>query len=147
MCIQFTVFLCKLNSAPCPRYKAVSNYGIMGCVFPWHPCPRCSYRTGRAQRGKWRWPVVYVGPLPCMARDPERRERGELWKTRKGKVMVKEMGVLLRFCRRVRVGVGFVALPAQLVPLFPGSQSEGWFTDVWCAPAADGLTGSGTSNM
>lgn len=113
MCIQFTVFLCNLNSAPCTRYEAVSNYGIVGCVFPWHPCPRCSYGTGRAQRGRWRWPGVYVGPLPCTARG---WERGELWKTRKGKVMVKETSILLCRCRRVRVGVGFVALPTQLVP-------------------------------
>jgi len=53
MCIQFTVFLCNLNSAPCMRYDAVSNYGIVYGFFLWHPGPRCSGRAVEAGHEGW----------------------------------------------------------------------------------------------
>lgn len=65
MCIQFTVFLCNLNSAPCMHYDAVSNYGITYGFFPWHRCPRGSpVKDG----------VACVGPLPCRMQDLEGSE-------------------------------------------------------------------------
>lgn len=72
MCIQFTVFLCNLNSAPCMHYDAVSNYGITYVFFSMAPLPsllREGSRGGPVKDG-----VACVGRLPCMVQDLEGRE-------------------------------------------------------------------------
>lgn len=46
MCIQFTVFLCNLNSAPCMRYNAVSNYRITYGFFHGIPALAAQGRMG-----------------------------------------------------------------------------------------------------
>ena len=72
MCIQFTVFLCNLNSAPCTRYDAVSNYGITWGFFSVAPLPSLLREGGRG--GPVKDGVVCVGPLPCTVQDLEGRE-------------------------------------------------------------------------
>lgn len=49
MCIQFTVFHCKLSSAPCMHYDAVSNTGSRMVFF-------CGTPALAAQGEQLRWP-------------------------------------------------------------------------------------------
>lgn len=121
MCIQFTVFLCNLNSSPCICYNAVSNYGITDGFFPWHPCPCCSWRAAEAAQCRMGLHVWNLSPSQAWRQGSEASDG-----KREDKVLLKEMGIpALLLLQGSGMVLGKLLFMHKEGLDFPGPQGEG----------------------